>query len=198
MEKMDLILELADKNRRKANEVIERTRVIDIWKSIGAEINLVGSLSMGLLMKQRDIDFHIYSSPLNISDSFRAMSKLAENPLIKQIGYTNMIDTEEECIEWHVWYAYSQDELWKMDMIHILKGSRYDGYFERMAERIKAVLTQEEKETILRLKYETPDTEKIIGMEYYQAVIRDGIKTYADLQTWRKEHPFERIIEWMP
>ena len=34
-------------------------------------------------MTHRDIDFHIYTSPLELSDSFRAMAKLAENPSIK-------------------------------------------------------------------------------------------------------------------
>lgn len=39
------------------------------------------------------------------------------------------------------------------------EGSRYDGYFERVAERISAVLTDEMRLAILKLKYETPDTE---------------------------------------
>jgi len=59
-----------------------------------------------------------------------------------------------------------------------LKGSYYDGYFEQVAERISAVLTPEIRETILKLKYETPDTEEIMGIEYYQAVIQDGIHDY--------------------
>ena len=50
-------------------------------------------------------------------------------------------------------------------MIHIVKGSRYDGYFEKMAERITAVLTDETRQAILKLKYETPDTVKIMGVE---------------------------------
>ncbi len=83
-------------------------------------------------------------------------------------------------------------------MIHILKGSRYDGYFERVAERIATVLTPETRNTILQLKYETPDTEKIMGIEYYQAVIQDGIRTYADFIKWRENHPTNRIIEWIP
>ena len=74
-------------------------------------------------------------------------------------------------------------------MIHILKGSYYDGYFEQVAERILAVLTPEIRETILRLKYETPDTEEIMGIEYYQAVIQDGIHDYAAFQNWRKTTP---------
>ena len=60
------------------------------------------------------------------------------------------------------------NELWQIDMIHIVKGSRYDGYFEKMAERITAVLTDETRQAILKLKYETPDTVKIMGVEYYQ------------------------------
>jgi len=191
-------LDMAFRNQQKAYEIIEKTDIVNIWQSAGMEINLVGSLNMGLLMKHKDIDFHIYSTPLIISDSFKAISRLAENPSITHIEYTNLTDTEEACIEWHAWYSDTQNEVWQIDMIHILKGSEYDGYFERMAERIKAVLTNEQKETILRLKYETPDSEKIIGVEYYQAVIRDGVKSYKDFMSWREEHPLEGVIKWMP
>ena len=83
-------------------------------------------------------------------------------------------------------------------MIHILKGSYYDGYFEQVAERILAVLTPEIRETILKLKYETPDGEEIMGIEYYQAVIQDGIKDYSAFQNWRKVHPANGIIDWIP
>ena len=51
---MEHILELAEKNQREAWEVIRKTDVMNIWKSVGAEINLVGSLNMGLLVKNRD------------------------------------------------------------------------------------------------------------------------------------------------
>lgn len=95
------------------------------------KINLVGSLRTGLLMKHRDIDFHIYSSALNLTDSFQAMARLAENPSIKRIECANLLHTAEACIEWHAWYQNEENELWQMDMIHIREGSRYDGYFER-------------------------------------------------------------------
>ena len=83
-------------------------------------------------------------------------------------------------------------------MIHILGGSCYDGYFERMAERISEVLTPETRETILSLKYATPDGENIMGVEYYQAVLRDGVRTYPDFMAWRKEHPETGVEEWIP
>ena len=130
--------------------------------------------------------------------SFQAIMQLAANPAIKRIEYKNLIDTDEHCIEWHAWYEDTDHELWQIDMIHILKGSYYDGYFEQVAERISAVLTPEIRETILKLKYETPDTEEIMGIEYYQAVIQDGIHDYAAFQNWRKAHPTNGIINWRP
>ena len=192
------ILELAKRNQQKAWEIIEDTRIVRIWEGMGAKVNLVGSLRTGLLMKHRDIDFHIYTSPLDLSASFRAMAELAENTSIKKIEYTNLLHTAEACIEWHAWYQDMEGELWQMDMIHIQEGSRYDGYFERVAERISAVLTDEMRLAILKLKYETPDTEKIMGVEYYQAVIQDGVRSYPEFEEWRRLHPAVGVVEWMP
>lgn len=192
------ILELAKRNQQKAWEIIEDTRIVRIWEGMGAKVNLVGSLRTGLLMKHRDIDFHIYTSPLDLSASFRAMAELAENTSVKRIEYTNLLHTAEACIEWHAWYQDMEGELWQMDMIHIQEGSRYDGYFERVAERISAVLTDEMRLAILKLKYETPDTEKIMGVEYYQAVIQDGVRSYPEFEEWRRLHPAVGVVEWMP
>ena len=192
------IFELAKRNQQKAWEIIEDTRIVRIWEGMGAKVNLVGSLRTGLLMKHRDIDFHIYTSPLDLSASFRAMAELAENTSIKKIEYTNLLHTAEACIEWHAWYQDMEGELWQMDMIHIQEGSRYDGYFERAAERISAVLTDEMRLAILKLKYETPDTEKIMGVEYYQAVIQDGVCSYPEFEEWRRLHPAVGVVEWVP
>lgn len=192
------IFELAKRNQQKAWEIIEDTRIVRIWEGIGAKVNLVGSLRTGLLMKHRDIDFHIYTSPLDLSASFRAMAELAENTSVKKIEYTNLLHTTEACIEWHAWYQDMEGELWQMDMIHIQEGSRYDGYFERVAERISAVLTDEMRLAILKLKYETPDTEKIMGVEYYQAVIQDGVRSYPEFEEWRRLHPAVGVVEWVP
>ena len=192
------ILELAKRNQQKAWEIIEDTRIVRIWEGIGAKVNLVGSLRTRLLMKHRDIDFHIYTSPWDLSASFRAMAELAENTSVKKIEYTNLLHTAEACIEWHAWYKNMEGELWQMDMIHIQEGSRYDGYFERVAERISAVLTDEMRLAILKLKYETPDTEKIMGVEYYQAVIQDGVRSYPEFEEWRRLHPAVGVVEWMP
>lgn len=194
----DDFLEIAARNRKRAEEVIADTGLADSWRSVGAEPRLVGSLAMGLLMKHRDIDFHIYSSPLKLSDSFKAMSMIAANPSIVRIECRNMTDTDEKCVEWHAWYEDKECETWQIDMIHILKGSRYDGYFERMASWIRALLTEEIRRTILKLKYLTPETEHIMGVEYYQAVLEGGVRDMREFRLWREKHPVSGIVEWMP
>lgn len=69
------IAAIAARNTEKARRIIRDTGIIDIWESAGAEINLVGSLSTGLFMKHRDIDFHIYSAVLRPEDDFRLISQ---------------------------------------------------------------------------------------------------------------------------
>ena len=133
---MEHLLELAKRNQERAWEVIRQTDIINIWKSVGAEINLVGSLNMGLLMKHKDIDFHIYTSPFRISDSFQAMARLAENPLIKRIEYGNSLDTEEQCVEWHAWFQDPDNELWQIifNRTHILLDTVISTYSIRCRE----------------------------------------------------------------
>ena len=192
------ILDLSGRNQQRAWGIIRRLDIMKIWADAGAEAHVVGSLAMGLMMTHRDIDIHVYSSPLTVEGSFAAMARLAVNAAIKKIECRNLLDTDEACIEWHAWYDDGDGEPWQIDIIHILKGSRYDGFFERMAERIKAALTDETRLAILRLKAETPEDVHIMGVEYYQAVLRGGVRTLADFIRWRQEHPVTGIVECMP
>ena len=188
---------IAQNNFEKALLVIEKSNVRQAWESIGAEVHQVGSMAMGLLMKHRDIDFHIYTSELNISESFKVIEKLCANPAVTRMEYRNLTDTEEACLEFHIWFMLENEE-WQLDMIQILKGSQFDGFFENVAARINAVLTPETRRTILELKYLTPDDEHIMGIEYYQAVIEDNVKTYPEFLQWRSKHPATGIVTWCP
>ncbi len=188
---------IANNNLQKAMLIIEKSGVRQTWEAIGATVNQVGSMAMGLLMKHRDIDFHIYTDKLDIAESFEVMKKICANPAVTRMEYHNLADTEEACLEFHVWFMLD-DEEWQIDMIQILKGSPFDGYFEHVAQRIKAVLTPETRRTILELKYQTPDNEHIMGIEYYQAVIADGVRSYPEFMEWRKTHPANGIISWCP
>lgn len=195
---MPVLSERAESLQRRAYEIIADTRVIEHWSSVGATVNLVGSLKTGLLIKNRDIDFHIYTDPFRLSGSFTAMARLAENPRIRTISYSNLVDADDRCIEWHALYDDRVDEPWRIDMIHILPDSPYAGYFERVAERISAVLTPETREAILGIKYALPDAEKVMGILVYRAVIEGGVRDVESFRRWREGNPEEGIIEWMP
>ena len=195
---MEAYRKIAEENQRRGREIIAETKLVESWEAIGAQVNLIGSLSTGLMMKKLVIDMHVYTDTLSVQESFRAAALIASHPGITRIEYTNLIDTEEECIEWHAAYRDRDGRMWKMDMIHIRRGSAYDGFAERMASRIGAVLTDETRDTILRLKYQTPDTEPVIGAEYYAAVLSGGVRDYAGLMAWREEHRGDNLIDWLP
>ena len=62
---MEDILLAAKQMQTKAWSIIEEIDLVGHWASIGATINLVGSLKTGLMINNRDIDFHIYTNPFN-------------------------------------------------------------------------------------------------------------------------------------
>lgn len=192
-------IELAEHNQLTAWKILEDTRLISAWKSIGAKVNIVGSLKSGLLVKSKDIDLHIYTDKLDISESFSVMQELAERLSLKEIQYKNLIDTEEECIEWHTLYEDKNKEIWKFDIIHIRKGSKYDGVVEKVTDAIIQQLTPEIRKTILEIKFDVPDDVMIPGIEIYRAVFSGGVKNYEELKQWRKTNLLlTNSLDWRP
>ena len=192
------IIELAEQNQQNAWKILDETGIIPAWERIGATVHLVGSLKSGLLMKSRDIDLHIYTGQLDISESFSVMQELAERLRLKEIQYKNLIHTEEECIEWHALYEDQELHTWKFDLIHIRKGSKYDGVVEKVTDAVAKLLTPGLRETILRIKYEVPDGIMIPGIEIYHAVFTGGVRSYGELERWRREHPLTHSLDWLP
>ncbi len=188
----------AAQNAARAEEIIARAGIVEAWGSVGAQVNRVGSLATGLLAKHLDIDFHIYTDSPTPQESFSAMSRIASRPEVERIEYANLLATPEECLEWHAFWRDDDSRLWQIDMIHIRRGSRYDGFAERMVAAISASLTDDMRETILRLKFETPDSEKIPGVFYYAAVMSYGITDYAGLKHWLAVHSGEDFMDWLP
>lgn len=192
------ILELAERNQQRAYKLLDYTGIISTWESIGAIVNIVGSLKSGLMMKKLDIDLHIYSKDVSVIESFSVMSELAERLSLKEIQYGNLINTDEECIEWHALYEDKDGEVWKFDMIHIRKGSKYDGTVERATDAIIKKLTPEIRKSILKIKYDVPNGVFIPGIEIYHAVFSGNVKSYEELQLWRKNNPLTDSLNWLP
>ncbi|NDV47032.1 phosphoglycerate mutase family protein [Paludibacter sp. 221] len=192
------LLKTADENQKRAFEIIKELRLVEIWQMHGARANLIGSVPNALIMKNKDIDFHIYSDAFSITDSFAAIAEIAKNSRIKRISYDNLLDTDEMCIEWHAWYQGTDNETWQIDMIHILNESPYAGKMEEVTRRIKEILTPEMRLSILSIKNDIPDSEKTMGIVIYMAVIRDGIRNYEEFIHWKQQQQLNAIIDWMP
>lgn len=198
MEEKEDLFEISRKNSERAFEVMKELQLIETWEKFGITANLIGSVSMGLIMKNKDIDFHVYSDNFSIADSFGAMAEFAKIKGVQTIAYGNLLDTEEACLEWHMTYLDNKNELWKIDVIHILKGSFYEGKMEKVAKRINEILTTELKLAILSIKNDMPSNENVMGIEIYMAVIRDKVRNYSEFAEWRKSQNNEQIIEWTP
>lgn len=191
------ILKLSEQNQKIAWNILEDMNLIPLWESIGGEVFIVGSLKTGLLM-HRDIDMHIYTDEVSVADSFSVIARLAEKSGLKDIQYKNLINTEEECLEWHALYEDKRRSMWKFDMIHIRRGSKFDGVVEKVADAILNKLTPEIRETILRIKSEMPEESIIPGIEVYYAVFTGNVRTYDELLLWREKNPLMNSLEWIP
>lgn len=192
------IIKIAEYNQESAWRVLEDTKIIQAWENIGATVNIIGSLKSGLMMKSRDIDLHIYSEKLDISKSFAVVQNLAEKLSLKEIFYKNGIETEEECIEWHVIYEDKDMNTWKFDMIQIRRGSKYDGTVEKVTDAIIKQLTPNIRQIILQIKYDIPDGVMIPSVEIYHAVFTGGVKNYEELEQWRRTNPLTNSLDWLP
>ncbi len=191
------VFEISEHTQRQAWQILEETCVMSLWESIGAEVYIVGSLKSGLLM-HRDIDMHVYSDRVCVEESFAVISRLMVQKGWRELQYRNLLDTEEECVEWHALYEDHEGNVWKFDMIHIRKGSRYDGVVERVTEEISCKLTPELRRTILQIKYDVPEMERIPGIEVYYGVFTGGVRSYEELLQWREENPMENSLGWKP
>lgn len=191
------ILEQALTNKEKALMVLSESGIAEVWKSNGCRVNPVGSLRMELLASHRDIDLHVYSKGITEENSFATAAQIAKIPEVTEIKCINGLHTDEHCMAWHILYQHD-GEIWQFDVIHIEEGTQYDGYFERMADRIKETMTPAQKETILRLKFDTPPTKDYHGVEYYEAVIADGIDNMTDFEIWIDEHRRKPPYYWIP
>ena len=192
------INDLALANQKTAREVLAQSGIAEIWRAAGCRVNLVGSLRMGLLASHRDIDLHVYSSGITAESSFAIAAKIAINPKVTEIKCINGLHTDEHCIAWHVFYKADDGAIWQFDIIHIEEETEYDGYFERMADRIVETMTDRQREIILRLKYEAGDNCDFHGVEFYEAVIADGIDTLDDLRQWVDRHRKKQPYYWIP
>lgn len=190
--------QMSEQFQQKAYSVLQRSGIKKIWEQAGCRVNIVGSMAMHLMAKHRDIDLHAYSTGITAASSFAIAAQIASLPEVLEIKCIPGLHTSEHCIAWHITYRDTDGLPWQFDVIHIEAGTQYDGFFERMADRITALATEEQKLAILHLKFATPDDETIHGVEYYEAVIADNVRTLSQLRQWLITHRAKAPYYWMP
>lgn len=192
------VLELSRQTRQSALKILDDLNIMNCCRSVDGTVNIVGSLKTDLMMHHRDIDLHVYTNNPMVEKGFSFMKKIAGNKAVKDIQYKNLLDTQEECIEWHIWYKDGDKSIWKLDIIQIRKGSFYDGFVEKVTDNILKRLTPETKEAILKIKYELGEESDVQGIQIYYAVLGHGIKNYPDFLQWSKQNPIHNVLEWIP
>ena len=184
--------------RRRAEAFLRESHVLEAWESIGGKIRGVGSFRSDLMMKHRDIDLHIYTNDLDETRTRRALAPILASERTVGLEFINHADTEEHCLEWHLRRKDDAGEIWKIDMIQILSGTKYDGLIEDTTEAVIGALTPRLRKRILSLKNGCPDDWKICGLEYCKAVIADGVESWSQFLTWRENNPPDSWMNWRP
>ncbi len=194
---MDDILAESALVHQKAEKLLRDFQIVEMWESIGAEVRTVGSFRSNLMM-DKDIDLHVYTGELDAAKTFRALTPLLGDPCVIKCKYINGAATDEHCLEWHLALKYFSDEIWTLDMIQILAGTRFDGFFEETTDAIIRALTPETRLAILKLKKAAPAGNYICGIEFYKAVLQDHVRTWGEFELWRKSNPLESMTDWRP
>ena len=125
---------MARATQAEARDIVAELNIEGHWRRAGAVVHAVGSFRTGLLVRHRDIDFHVYTPTLDRDLSFRVMAALASSPYLNSLHFVDGSATEERCLEWHGIWQRPGGAPWQIDIIHIESGSTFDGYFERFAD----------------------------------------------------------------
>ena len=184
----DPLLRASWELRMKAGEVLRKSGVLEAWESIGGSICSVGSFRSDLMAKHRDIDLHIYTDTLDVPQVLKALTPVLGSPQTRGLDYRNGADTDEACLEWHLLLEDDSGKEWKIDMIQILAGSRYDGVIEAETEEVIDALTPELRKRIIALKNGCPPDLDICGIEYCRAVIGGRVSSWPQFLEWRKRN----------
>lgn len=184
--------------RRRAESFLRESHVLEAWESMGGKVRGVGSFRSGLMMKHRDIDLHIYTDRLDERRTREALEPVLASGQTVGLDLIDLSHTEECCFEWHLRRKDEIGEIWKLDMIQILSGTKYDGLIEDTTEAVTDILTPALRKRILALKDQCPDDLHICGIEYCKAVIADGVTTWPQFMAWREKNPPDSLLNWRP
>jgi hypothetical protein len=188
---------IASNNLNEAQEIIEELKIVEICKEFKCNAHLVGSVAIGLVMDDLNIDFHIYPEEFSIDKVYSLIGKIAVNENITETEYYNFLNTDDKTLDWHLHYLNTNGNKWLIDMIFIRQDSPYIGKAESIINKLNEKITEADKETILKLKQERHKNKlELRGMEIYKAVMEHKIETIEELIKWKNSKEHESIDLW--
>jgi len=194
------ILETAQRRREQALGILDRTRLLYRWETVGS-VELVGSVALDVMVKP-DIDFAVFVDDLSPRQGFEVLLPLTDDPTVREIAY---VDARSQPINGLYWKMLIIDdsEPWTIDTWMLTRDRDQDGEDEvRRAARLQAQAISsrpQERATIIRIKHEARERGQLAhGRWVYEAVIDHGVTSYEEYLAWMGGRDASRRSTWIP
>ena len=193
---MNDILARAEERTRRAVGVIEELALLDRWAECGTP-SLVGAARLGLVVKL-DIDLNIYCEHPSIEQGFRVVSGIAPLRGVRRIRYSNCLETVDQGLYWQIQYMDRLGATWTIDNWLVSHDHPHRWLVEGLVERLPKLLTDEHRESILRIKESREADAGTQGIDIYQAVVGAGIRSPEQFAEWQQARCRPEISAWLP
>ena len=193
---MDEVLRRAEERTRRAFEVIEELDLLGRWSRCGHPVP-VGAVTFGLVVN-RDIDLNIYSKEPEVRRGFRVISEIAVMPGVLKVRYSNCLESVDQGLYWQIRYRDRLGDTWTVDNWLVSEDHPHAGLLETLIARMQKVLSTEQRKIILQIKEAVQTELRARGIDIYEAVIEDGVKSPREFAVWMRDRKRCEISQWLP
>jgi len=191
------LLERAQARLRRAQEILADLDLLERWRAFGHPV-VVGAVAYGLVVAP-DIDVEVYCRSLRIEDGFEVLKACAGRPHVTEVRFANHLAGPDQGYYWRVGYRHPDGQDWKIDtwsVAHDHPGPRG----ANLVEPMRRALTTETRRRILAIKEEALGVPSFQcpSIHVYRAVLEDGVRTFAELQTWLERTCPMGLTAWRP
>lgn len=118
---------IADRNRRRAWQVVDELNLVKIWEAAGARVNSSVACDRTARQAPRHRLSHLFRAALAPERLCRHGPHRGKR-LRPAIECVNLLHTDEKCVEWHAWYEDRDGRaLADRHDPHAKRDSAYDG-----------------------------------------------------------------------
>lgn len=180
------LLKQQDLLQKEAREIIDQLDLINFLSNYG-EVNIVGSLAMGL-MTWRDIDIDVISKNVSIDSFIKIVYFILKNNKTKTITIqdnTNGKIRPNNPNGMYLGFKYQDKNLWKCDI-----WLRYENNHKAKndIEWVKNNLTTDKKTIILDIKNKISNDKEyrinVFSTDIYEAVINNGVTNLEEFKSY--------------